>query len=139
MNDPEATNVLPFEPAPAPKGRNLPHLHAVMEVARCAHEIVRGYREAIGDGSCPPWDESEPHERQAAAQRVIEVLKKRHLTLGEMHAEWCEGMREAGWVYGEEMNVETKHHNLLVPFDQLPEASRIEDALFRNTVLAMFY
>lgn len=139
MNEPEATNVLPFEPKPAPKGQDLPHLHAVMEVARCAHEIVRGYREAIGDGTCPPWAECEHHERQAAAHRVVEVLKKKHLSLDEMHAEWCENMRQDGWVYGDEFNPETKHHNLLVPFDQLPEASRIEDALFRNTVLVMFY
>lgn len=139
MNEQADSNVLPFSPMPAPKGQTLPHLHAVMEVARCAHEVVRGYREAIGDGTCPPWDETDQEERQAAAHRVIEVLKKKHLSMGELHHEWCDSMREQGWVTGETLDIENKRHNLLVPYDQLPEANRIEDAVFRNTVLAMFY
>lgn len=121
-----------------PKARELPHLQACMEAGRLAHEVIRGYREALGDASCPPWDETEPEERQAAAHRVIEVLKKRHLTMHEMHAEWCDYMREQGWMPGE-FDAEKKTHHMLVDFDQLPEASRVEDAIFRNTVLALFY
>lgn len=144
MNNPESNeggnvvSILHAASAPEPKGRELPHLKAVMEIARVAHEVVRGYRVLMGDDSCPPWEEMGHPERQSAAHQVITVLKLKHLTVAQMHADYVETERQNGWVYGETFNADLKHNPLLVPFDQLPEAQRIEDGLFANTVIALY-
>lgn len=141
MNPQEAElcQALGLDPeAPRPSGRPMPHLAVVMELARVSHEIVRGYREAIGDGTCPPWVQTTKDERMAAAQQVVTVLKFPALTAAELHSGFVDTMRDRGWTFGEVMDEEKKTHPLLVDYDQLPLQNRIEDALFCNTIRAIY-
>ena len=39
----------------------------------------------------------------------------------ELHELWCERKREAGWRYGEKIDVKARTHPCLVTFDDLPK------------------
>lgn len=117
---------------------SLPHLQIVHEIARVAHEAVRGYREAIGDPSVAPWQYAEPSEKALAAQIVVTLIRARWKEPQKLHEEFVEDMKLQGWVHGEVTDPAKKTHAMLVPFDQLPEQQRIEDSLFRAVTLALY-
>lgn len=107
----------------------------LLAAARAAHEVNRAYCEGIGDTTQVPWDAAPEWQRDSAIEGVRALLAKPELTPADMHALWLEHKTADGWRYGKTKDVEAKTHPCMVDYDQLPEAQRVKDSLFRATVL----
>jgi hypothetical protein len=55
----------------------------------------------------------------------------------QLHESWRAERTRQGWVYGPVLDRAAKVHNNLVPYDQLPDAQRTKDALFKAVVDAL--
>lgn len=55
----------------------------------------------------------------------------------QSHEAWMQFKLEHGWVLGPLKDEEKKEHPLLVPYDELPAAQQIKDALFSAVVHAL--
>lgn len=95
---------------------------------RMQGEIAREIRNMLGE---PPYDQKLFDEAQR--QRRVESLK----TVAadprgevERHESWMAQHLAAGWTQGPEFNPALKQHTNLVPFDQLPEATKSKVRIF---------
>lgn len=103
-------------------------------IARIAHEINRAYCEAIGDTSQVPWEEAKYWQKSSAVVGVHFVRDNPDSTPEQCHENWVAEKIEDGWVYGPEKDEEKKEHPCLKPYDELPQAQRVKDHLFRTVV-----
>lgn len=106
------------------------------QIARVAHTINRAYCQALGDDSQPEWDDAPDWQRQSALAGVDMHLANPDATPEDSHDAWLAAKLEAGWAYGPTKDVEAKLHPCVLPFDELPEAQRVKDHLFRAVVHA---
>jgi len=56
----------------------------------------------------------------------------------QSHENWCKTRLAEGWEYATVTDRENKKHACLVPYNELPEAQRVKDALFQNIVCAVY-
>lgn len=63
---------------------------------------------------------------------VIEMMcgPDRKSSPEELHGDWVRAYEAMGWRYGEVRDPEAKTHPDMVPFDELPYAEQIKDAVF---------
>ncbi|WP_433426315.1 RyR domain-containing protein (plasmid) [Microtetraspora malaysiensis] len=109
---------------------------AVSRVARVCHEANRVLQIAHGDAAVSPhWDEAPEWQRESAAEGVLRAMAG--ATPQELHEEWCKTKLAAGWTYGPVKDADAKTHPCLVPYEDLPEAQRVKDHLFRAIVRAI--
>lgn len=106
----------------------------ILAAAEAAHEANRAYCQSLGDNSQLPWDSAPEWQRTSAINGVKFAIDKNFPTGEAMHQNWMEEKIATGWVYGEVKDPDKKTHPCLLPYDQLPEAQRIKDDLFRNTI-----
>lgn len=109
------------------------HIEAI---ARATHEANRAYCIAVGDTSQPPWDEAPDWQRSSARNGVVGALVAGN-TPEQSHEGWMAEKTAAGWTYGPVKDPEAKQHPCMVPYDQLPPAQRVKDALFVAVACAM--
>lgn len=140
------SNVVPFaRPDGAPKiitppeDNSLPHLRVIHEIARVAHEAVCGVRLGFGEGESVPWSDTSPEEKSMASHMVVTIMRRPHLDSEQLHQDYCNDMVAKGWQYGPEHDAAAKLSPLLVPFGQLPVEQRVEDQVFRQVVMALYY
>jgi hypothetical protein len=105
------------------------------QIARVCHEANTAYCVVVGDPALPHWDALEEQYRQSSiigAKAALAGASK-----ADLHASWCTERRAQGWTYGPAIDRAAKIHNCLVPYEQLPEAQRTKDALFKAIVDAL--
>lgn len=111
--------------------------HAILSIARVAHEVNRAYCQAIGDHTQVPWDSAENWQRASACAGVEHVLNDPSVTPAKQHQSWMDQKLREGWVFGEVKDGNAKTHPCLVPYEQLPEHQRVKDFLFIGVVRAI--
>src|SRR5574343_725265 len=103
-------------------------------IARFAHEINRAYCSSLGDDTQPRWEDAPEWQRNSAIAGVCFHLDNPQATPADSHASWLELKRAEGWKYGPVKDPAAKLHPCMVPYDELPQAQRTKDYLFRAVV-----
>ena len=105
-------------------------------IARLAHEVNRGYCQALGDFSQPPWHEAPEWARQSAIAGVNFHASNPFASASASHESWLAVKVADGWVWGPEKRPDIKQHPCMVPFEALPKEQQVKDFLFRAVVNA---
>ena len=106
----------------------------VYEIAKVAHEVNRAYCESIGDTSQLPWYDAPDWQRDSAMNGVQFHLQNPDATPEDSHNSWLAEKQRAGWRYGPVKDAGTLEHPCMVPYNELPQAQRSKDYLFRAVV-----
>lgn len=106
------------------------------DIAHIVHEANRAYCATIGDASQPPWADAMDWQRSSAVDGVEGILAGRITRPEESHESWLAEKARTGWTYGPVKNPETKEHPCCVPYDDLPAAQQVKDAIFFAIVRA---
>lgn len=110
----------------------------VETIAATCHDANRRYALATDDTEVlPPWEELSDEQKQVSIRGVEFRINNPDGSPADSHESWRQGLLADGWQYGEELDKDNKVHNLLVDYDQLPEADRVKDALFVGIVDSM--
>jgi hypothetical protein len=107
----------------------------VLEAAIAGHQINKEYCESLGDMSQVDWGQAPDWQCNSAIQGVCHAIANDFPSPEEMHKNWMTVKATDGWVYGEVKDATAKTHPCMVSYDQLPEAQRVKDDLFRNTIM----
>ncbi len=108
-------------------------------IARIAHEANREFCRMMNDPKIPAkcaWTDATDHQKRSVVQGVQFVLANPYAGDAASHENWMRFKTADGWKYGEVKDENAKTHPCLVPFDKLPKAQQVKDALFRGVVLA---
>lgn len=111
----------------------------ITEIAAVCHEANRTLCLAQGDTSQLPWTAAPAWQRDSAEAGVRAIINNPSITPEQQHDAWSADKRAAGWAYGEVKDAEKKTHHCLVPYDQLPAAQRVKDALFQGVARALLF
>lgn len=109
----------------------------VDEIAQVCHEANRAYCMTLGDFSqiewwgCPDW------QRDSARAGVQGILDGSITSPRESHESWLRVKEADGWKFGPVKDAEKKEHPCFVPYDDLPAAQKVKDALFNAVVAAL--
>jgi len=106
----------------------------IEEIAERAHEANRAYCESVGDTSQPPWANAPRWQHDSALDGVRFTLANPAATPEDSHANWLRAKAADGWTWGPEKDPPVRKHPCMVPYDELPEAQRIKDAIFLAVV-----
>lgn len=109
----------------------------VVQIARVCHEANRAYCTALGDMSQQSWDFAPQWQRDSAIKGVHFCLDNPSAPPSANHESWLEEKRATGWKYGPTKDETIKEHPCFVPYEALPVAQRLKDALFKNICLAL--
>jgi hypothetical protein len=109
----------------------------IEDIARVCHEANRAYCVTLDDDSQPPWDDASKDARESSVQGVMAILEGKTLTPKDSHDNWYRRKATQGWRYGPVKDVDLKVHPCFLPYEQLPEAQKVKDALFFGVVLAL--
>jgi hypothetical protein len=103
-------------------------------IARVTHDAIRAYQAVLGQPVTPAWEDA-TWERDSSRAAVRFALEGRGS--GAQHEEWMRARLTDGWTYGDVKDVEKKTNPALLPFDQLPKAEQVKDALVIAIVQAL--
>ena len=103
---------------------------SIGEIARAAHETVRGYCAGIDDPDLPAWSDAPEWMTGSAIDGVIFHGANPKAGAEASHEHWCKGKLAAGWQWGPAKDVERRLHPCLVSWAGLPAAQRVKDELF---------
>jgi len=109
---------------------------SVEEIARAAHEINAGYREAIGEPAYR-WRELDDERRSGVIEGVRRYLDDTNTTPEQSHENWLLRKRQGGWKYGPTESAIEKTHPCVVPYLELSVEQRAKDFIFRAVVFAL--
>lgn len=104
----------------------------ITDIARVCHEANRALQMSVGDLVSPEWDSAPESQRASAIDGVRASLSG--LSHQEMHVNWMEFKKDAGWVFGVNKSEEEKTHPCMVAYEDLPAEQQVKDALFGNIV-----
>jgi len=78
-----------------------------------------------------PWEEREEAFQNQFISTIERICAHGYETTPEAeHESWVRAYEQMGWTYGPIRSRDLKTHPDMVPFDDLPEAERINDAIF---------
>lgn len=106
-------------------------------IAMVCHEANKAWCEVNGDHSQKTWVAAEPWQRESAIKGVEFILQNPEAPNSATHDSWLKEKEATGWKYGPVKNSEKKEHPCFVPYEQLPEADKKKDALFKAIVNAL--
>lgn len=106
-------------------------------IAAIAHQINAAYCQSIGDDSQPEWEVAPDWQKQSAIAGVEMHLANPGATPEQSHESWLKQKLDDGWTYGEVKDADKKEHPCCVPYDELPQAQKSKDYLFRAVVHAV--
>lgn len=109
----------------------------VEQIARIVHEANRAYCEATGDYSQRAYDASPGWQKESARAGVEGVLSGKITMPEQAHDSWLAQKEKDGWTFGSVKDADKKEHPCMVPYDSLPAAQRVKDALFFGIVNAL--
>lgn len=103
------------------------------EIARVCHEANRALQAVQGDPArSGRWGEVPEEQRDSACEGVRTALDG--ATPEELHENWCDFKRAAGWTHGPVKDADAKTHPCLVDYDDLPAGQQDKDRLFQAIV-----
>lgn len=117
--------------------QHLTDKYEIGHIAMVCHEANRAYCRTIGDNSQQGWNEAPVWQRQSAMKGVEFCVANPDASPSANHESWLKEKESEGWKYGEVKDVNKKEHPCYVPYDQLPEAQKAKDALFKSIVGAL--
>lgn len=94
------------------------------------------YCQTIGDDSQPAWADAPDWQKTSAVNGVEGILNGTITRPEQSHEGWLAEKARTGWTYGPVKNPETKQHPCFVPYDDLPPAQQVKDAIFFAIVRA---
>lgn len=106
-------------------------------IAKVCHEANRAYCESLGDNSQPSWEDASVWQKNSALDGVRYHLDNPDSQPSDSHENWLKEKEASGWVYGELKDPEKKTHPCMVPYNELPKAQQVKDAIFLSIVRAM--
>lgn len=106
-------------------------------IARVVYQANKAYCESLSDPSQVDWELAPKWQRDSAIDGVRKFLDGTANTPEQQHQSWSDLKVSEGWVYGPEKDPVKKIHPCLVPYDQLPDAQKRKDHLFRAVVKAL--
>ena len=106
----------------------------ISAIAQVAHEVNRAYCASIGDKSQVDWADAPEWQRKSAMAGVKMHLDNPDATPEQSHESWLSMKLADGWVYGDVKDEAAKTHPCCVPYEELPEAQKSKDYLFRAVV-----
>jgi hypothetical protein len=131
-----ATHAL--ERAAAEAIRPEPNKELALSIARICHEVNAAYCASLGDYSqAITWEGAPEWQQDSALAGVLMHMANPTATAADSHASWMKQKVDDGWVYGETKDAEKKTHPCIVPYDELPQAQRSKDYIFRGIVHAI--
>lgn len=133
-NEPDSANG--SEGLPGTDGSG-PAMIAYERIAKVCHQANKAHCENNGDTSQKDWEYADDHQIQSAIKGVLFRINNPGASPEDQHKSWMDEKLSAGWVFGETKDAEKKTHPCLVPYNKLPEADRIKDAIFCGIVDAM--
>lgn len=111
---------------------------STVEIASVCHEANRQLTRLIGDVPVqPPFDECGLDMATSAAKGVEFAIANPDAPPSAQHDAWMKERLEQGWKLGPVKDAAKKEHPALVPYEQLPEAVRRKDVLFKAIVNAL--
>jgi hypothetical protein len=110
---------------------------SIPDIARVVHEVNRAYCRSLGDESQVPFDQAPAWQTESLFAGIAGVLDGRLQTPQGQHEAWLAIKAAEGWEYGEVKSIEAKTHPCFLPYDELPQAQRAKDNLFRAVVEAL--
>lgn len=106
-------------------------------IAAIAHHANKAYCESLGDFSQPNWDDAPEWQQKSAINGVRFHINNPKANASASHENWYAEKQADGWSYGPEKDPINKRHPCFVPFEELPEAQKTKDHIFRSVVHAM--
>ena len=103
-------------------------------IAMMCHAINAAYCQSMGDDSQPTWDDTPEAHKQSLIAGVEMHLANPDATPEQSHESWYKVIEAEGWKYGEVKDMEKKEHPCFLPYEELPDAQKAKDYLFRTTV-----
>ena len=103
-------------------------------IAMMCHALNAAYCQSMGDDSQPSWDDAPDWQRNSAIAGVEMHLANPNATPEQSHESWYKQKEVEGWTYGEIKDAEKKEHPCFLPYEELPDAQKAKDYLFRATV-----
>lgn len=107
---------------------------SIEEIAIAAHEVNSEYCKSLGDLSQPEWELAPEWQRTSAINGVGFHIENPTAGPDDSHNAWLREKQADGWKYGPVKNPELKEHPCFVPYDELPQAQRSKDYIFRGIV-----
>ena len=108
-----------------------------LEIARVCHEANRALCMTQKDYSQKKWSKAEQWQKDSAVNGVQFHLDNPHAKPSDSHDNWLKEKVANGWVYGPVKDADTKVHNCIMPYSELPAAQQSKDALFISIVHAL--
>lgn len=112
--------------------------HNFEAIAKIAHEVNRAYCFSIGDDSQPAWEDAPDWQRNSAINGVRFHSDNPNATPRDSHNSWLAEKSADGWQYGEVKDAVSKTHPCFLPYEELPQAQRSKDYLFRAICHQLF-
>lgn len=109
----------------------------VHHIAAVCHEANRAYCATLGDTSQVAFSAAPEWQRNSAIAGVLFVLYNPEAPASANHEEWLRVKEADGWTYGEQKDAVNKTHPCFVPYEELPDAQKRKDHLFRAVVNAL--
>lgn len=103
----------------------------IRTVAQICHEANRDYCESMLDHSQARWEEAEDWQKQSAFNGVMFAVTNNFPSPRVMHENWCSEKFADGWQHGATKDPAKKRHPCLIRYDELPEAQKAKDLIFR--------
>ncbi|MHA3112888.1 RyR domain-containing protein [Acinetobacter sp. ANC 4193] len=103
-------------------------------IAMICHAINAAYCQSLGDDSQPTWDDAPDAQKQGIISGVEMYIANPNVTPEQNHEVWYQQKQAEGWAYGEVLDTEKKLHPCFLPYEELPQAQKAKDYLFRATV-----
>jgi hypothetical protein len=111
-----------------------PTEYQLVQAARTAHEVNRIYCESLGDHSQARWAEAPDWAQRSAVLGAKILAQNPNQTPEQSHQNWLNHKVREGWQYGKIKDPETKRHPCMLPYEALPPAQKLKDALFQAVV-----
>lgn len=102
----------------------------VDKIAALCHEVNKAYCESLGDYSQPSWEDA-PEWQKESAINGVRFHMDNETTPEQSHINWMRQKEAEGWTWGPVKDPEKKTHPCMVPYDQLPQAQRSKDYIFK--------
>jgi len=103
------------------------------DIARVTYDVNKAFCNIIGE-AVKPFTEVEGSIVTSVTD-ALDVHNKS--TPGEAHDTWAANQKEDGWEYGLTFDEDSKVDPMLIPYDELPEDTRIKTELFAAVVSSL--
>ncbi len=106
-------------------------------IARICHNANKMLCETQGDFSQKEWSEAEQWQRDSAIKGVEFCLANPDAPASANHRSWLAEKQATGWKYGPVKDADKKEHPCFIPYDELPDAQKAKDHLFKAIVSSL--